>query len=513
MSQDWANFVMYFALYGAYNQFLKADAFFECPLICQTVGYHDPWQVFSASSTMKDFVATITTVQWLKVIKYVNGVVPKFALATSVLSHGLADLLMFFLFFVWSIVSFAQMFTLQLGSYMDGYSNLLLSSVTLFRALFGDFDIEAVLNTSNSWVNVAFFIGYLFSAVFILLSIFLTILGEHQGYVREQEDAERAARSPGAVGEWGVLEYIGRFFKKHGRAALALGKKSESPPEEVEDGKQEAPTTATRASMWGAAKATMWTEKATLEKMDRMVLDLEQQVKALETSGDDAEKLGEMQKKLTEVKQMQAARLVAKANELKAKATEPGTLRRAPSIADVTCQLTSPPGRARGIFGSMPKHDPLDDTAENVLNLAREVASIKEMLQTQESLLRQLLRDNKGRHSPGLEVSSPDGEPVDIEQVCTGLRVQARQRERHRRSSSGTGEGRSRSEGRSPSRRSHDEGRSQASSVAPSSVAPSSRGSLNAGSSSGRTSPKHRHHESSDKRFGSRNHAGASSQC
>merc|ERR1719231_196133 len=150
---------------------------------------------------------------------------------------------------------------------------------------------------------------------------------------------------------------------------------------------------------------------------------------------------------------MQAARLVAKANELKAKATEPGTLRRAPSIADVTCQLTSPPGRARGIFGSMPKHDPLDDTAENVLNLAREVASIKEMLQTQESLLRQLLRDNKGRHSPGLEVSSPDGEPVDIEQVCTGLRVQARQRDRHRRSSSGTGEGRSRSEGRSPSRR------------------------------------------------------------
>ena len=126
--------------------------------------------------------------------------------------------------------------------------------------------------------------------------------------------------------------------------------------------------------MWGAAKATMWTEKATLEKMDRMVLDLEQQVKALETSGDDAEKLGEMQKKLTEVKQMQAARLVAKANELKAKATEPGTLRRAPSIADVTCQLTSPPGRARGIFGSMPKRDPLDDTAENVLNLAREVA-------------------------------------------------------------------------------------------------------------------------------------------
>ena len=146
-----------------------------------------------ATTNCKQLLAILTTIQWLKVIKYINGVVPKFALATSVLSHGLADLLMFFVFFCWSIISFSQLFFMQLGPYMEGYATLLRSMITLARALFGDFDMESVINISNGWLNAMFFIAYLFVAVFILLSIFLTILGEYQAQVREEQAKEREA--------------------------------------------------------------------------------------------------------------------------------------------------------------------------------------------------------------------------------------------------------------------------------------------------------------------------------
>ena len=141
-------------------------------------------------------------------IKFVNRFVPKVSLATSVLSHALADLLLFGTVFVWSIAAFAQLFYMQLGPYMRGYSSLMLAMLTLFRSLFGDFDIQAIVDSSNSYLNMFFFLGYLFFAVFILLSIFLPILGEHQDAL-QTENAERqqalVRKGQPEIDEWGVL--------------------------------------------------------------------------------------------------------------------------------------------------------------------------------------------------------------------------------------------------------------------------------------------------------------------
>ena len=263
-----------------------------------------------ANEYSKKYLAIINTVQWLKVIKYINGFVPKFALATSVLSHGLADLLLFFIFFVWSIVSFAQMFYLQLGSVMEGYSSIVLSAVTLFRALFGDFDIDAVLNTSNDWVTVGFFISYLFSAVFILLSIFLTILGEHQNYVREDQDKEKQNRKPGQSGEWGVLETIYGFSKKKVRNMLAklplprfLQITSEdpgaAPDSPVSD--ELAPGAAAKitSQLWPQAeKPSIWSAKATLRKLDEKEHELAVQL----ANCTDEKRRAELQVNLDEVR-------------------------------------------------------------------------------------------------------------------------------------------------------------------------------------------------------------------
>jgi len=205
---DALNFVIFALLVDYWTSTKNATHNYSCGQICQQVGFRDPWEILMYNTLTKQALAIITTVQWIKVIKFVNRFVPKVSLATSVLSHALADLLLFMVVFMWSIFSFAQLFYMQLGPYMRGYSSLMLAMLTLFRSLFGDFDIQAIVDSSNSYLNMLFFLGYLFFAVFILLSIFLTILGEHQDALQaENAERQQALVNKGMpeIDEWGVI--------------------------------------------------------------------------------------------------------------------------------------------------------------------------------------------------------------------------------------------------------------------------------------------------------------------
>ena len=205
---DATNFLIYGLLVMYFRSTKDALGEYSCDQICRQVGFYDPWKILMYNTLTKQALAIITTVQWIKVIKFVNRFVPKVSLATSVLSHALADLLLFLVVFMWSIFSFAQLFYMQLGPYMRGYSSLMLAMLTLFRSLFGDFDIQAIVDSSNSYLNMFFFLGYLFFAVFILLSIFLTILGEHQDALHTEINEKQAAlvrKGEPEIDEWGVL--------------------------------------------------------------------------------------------------------------------------------------------------------------------------------------------------------------------------------------------------------------------------------------------------------------------
>ena len=419
VSQDWANFAIYFALYIEYQKLDFALNEFGCEKVCTRVGFHDPWKVMLATTNCKQLLAILTTIQWLKVIKYINGVVPKFALATSVLSHGLADLMMFFIFFIWSIISFSQLFFMQLGPYMEGYASLIRSIVTLGRALFGDFDMEAVINTSNNWLNVMFFIAYLFVAVFILLSIFLTILGEHQGYVREDDPS---------LNSWGVVGTINTYVERKRDIFLEkLGaggskKKGHHHHEESPHGESphDTPCAVTQlASLSREDKAEadethfngeqqqegkpagafpgMWETKTSLDKLDDKTHELSDAIEELETSGADPEKLAQLQDDLAVVKQLQTARLIQKAEELRS--VNPGP--ESPDVDDAP--------RRHGIFGTMPR--PVDTKA-----LAHDVAKIKAMLSRQEAMLKRLLGE------------SPEGEDASGGAIAT-MRLQSRSRQ------------------------------------------------------------------------------------
>ena len=437
VSQDWANFAIYFALYIEYQKLDFALNEFGCEKVCTRVGFHDPWKVMLATTNCKQLLAILTTILWLKVIKYINGIVPKFALATSVLSHGLADLLMFFVFFCWSIISFSQLFFMQLGPYMEGYATLLRSMITLARALFGDFDMESVINISNGWLNAMFFIAYLFVAVFILLSIFLTILGEHQGYVREEDPS---LNSWGGVGK--INTYLERkrdiILNKMGAGGSKKKGTLQSDPalEEQEEDTDEVPPAVTQLASLrrdgkpetdgGACNGgpqqegghagtdqSMWSTKTSLEKLDDKTHELSNAIEELEASGADPEKLAQLQEDLAVVKQLQTARLIQKAEELRNTNLDPDSS----DIPDAP--------RRHGLFGTMPR--PVDTKA-----LAQDVAKIKAMLSRQEAMLKRLLGE------------SSEGEDASGGAIAT-MRLQSRSRQgsgiRQRKSGpSGSGE-------------------------------------------------------------------------
>ena len=62
------------------------------------------------------------------------------------------------------------------------------------------------MNNSSGYTNAVLFLVYLFVAVFILLSMFLAILGEAQAAVRGEQDAEEeAGTAPPAYGVFSIL--------------------------------------------------------------------------------------------------------------------------------------------------------------------------------------------------------------------------------------------------------------------------------------------------------------------
>ena len=61
------------------------------------------------------------------------------------------------------------------------------------RALFGDFDIDEIMDNSRGYLNALLFIAYLFVAIFIMLSMFLAILAEAQVFVRDKEKVRHIA--------------------------------------------------------------------------------------------------------------------------------------------------------------------------------------------------------------------------------------------------------------------------------------------------------------------------------
>ena len=149
------------------------------------------------------YISLCVCIQLFKVIKFTSQLVPKMSLMTSVLRQCVVDLFFFGVVFFNSVIAFSMMLYVQLGPVMEDFYANHHAAISLFRALFGDFDIDEIMDNSAGYTNAALFLGYLFVAIFICLSLFLAILAEAQGIVREAE--KQKMRDEPEFNEFGIV--------------------------------------------------------------------------------------------------------------------------------------------------------------------------------------------------------------------------------------------------------------------------------------------------------------------
>jgi hypothetical protein len=180
-------------------------------------------------------------VQLFKVMKVCAMLMPKMGLATAVLKKTALDLLFFGVTFIIAMFAFSMMLQIQLGPVMANYSSQIPAFLALFRALFGDFDINDILTNSGSYSNALIFLGYLFIAVFVMLSMFLAILAEGQVAVRDDERSWRESMAGAGKldDEYGVVSATGRLVSSSIiqplRAALLAPLVEDEPEAKVEE--------------------------------------------------------------------------------------------------------------------------------------------------------------------------------------------------------------------------------------------------------------------------------------
>ena len=128
---------------------------------------------------------------------------------------------------------------------MAGYHSTHGAYLTLVRGLFGDFDMEDLASKTGGDYAVVVMLIYLFIAVFILLSMFLAILGEAQAAVREAEMMQReegkAEQPYGVLGD--AKDWIWSSVKKirERRRKRKEGAEEEGDGEEEEDEDEDEP--------------------------------------------------------------------------------------------------------------------------------------------------------------------------------------------------------------------------------------------------------------------------------
>ena len=215
---DWTNYILFYLVWfsiRAYNAALVETPEYggkACEsYLCSQVGYWDDWRVMRDSSDTKFWLSLCVCLQLLKMIKHIELLVPKVSLATSVLRYALVDLLFFSIAFLISMFSFSMLFYVSLGPCMSQFMSIEASFLTITRSLFGDSDIGAILDNSKNYLSAFFYLGYLFVAIFIMLSMFIVILADSQLKMldrkRKLSEAE-VLDQDGWPDEYGALAYV-----------------------------------------------------------------------------------------------------------------------------------------------------------------------------------------------------------------------------------------------------------------------------------------------------------------
>jgi hypothetical protein len=143
---------------------------------------------YSSTESAMAFNAIIT---FFKVFKYLRPI-KRLALFTETLRLASGDMAYMCVVIAVILLAFGTSFNLGFGSELDAYMNLPVSVLTLFKAMLGDFDLDALVEV-NYALGPFLFVLFIFLVFFVILSMFLSIVDESYDVVRtaleEQEEA------------------------------------------------------------------------------------------------------------------------------------------------------------------------------------------------------------------------------------------------------------------------------------------------------------------------------------
>ena len=133
---DWINFVIFFMAYSAVIATTDAVENQNCfNYLCTHIGYFDDWKVATLYRDTKTLLSFCVCIQLFKILKFLDALVPKTGLATSVLRKCVIDLLFFGVTFIISMLSFSMMLYVQLGGVMDDYCTQVTSFIPRRRCI------------------------------------------------------------------------------------------------------------------------------------------------------------------------------------------------------------------------------------------------------------------------------------------------------------------------------------------------------------------------------------------
>lgn len=161
------------------------------------VSLWSPGNWFQGAKAMASFNVLLT---WLKIFRYI-GFVPVFAQISRTLEASFRACFGFIVVIVLVGFAVASAFLLAFGTRIEGFRNLTEAASSVFMGFMGDINLSE-LRAANYWLGPILFIIFLLLGIFVLLNMFIAIIGEAYSStkddMRREALARKLARDPSA---------------------------------------------------------------------------------------------------------------------------------------------------------------------------------------------------------------------------------------------------------------------------------------------------------------------------
>ncbi|VDK42377.1 unnamed protein product [Taenia asiatica] len=145
---------------------------------------------------------------------------------TATINYALYDMIGFTVMFGIVFAAFVQAGTLMFGSTSSEFKSFDLTAFALYRIILGDFDMDAI-KAAHIFLGPLYFLVYIFFVFFVLLNMFLAIIGE--AYAKVKENMAKRKNDFKFVAYIRYVSNTKKFFAKFSkRRKIPLGKVLES---------------------------------------------------------------------------------------------------------------------------------------------------------------------------------------------------------------------------------------------------------------------------------------------